>query len=346
MWRQAVLWSVFILICGGGLEACRGASVKTSDQELAASFGDTRITMKQLDERIGNRLMSIKNQEYEIKESILREMVNELLIEQEAARRGLSTQQLLDQEVKAKFTPPTAAEINAHYERVRERVKDRPKEEVLKEIEQGFGQQRYSERQAAFAKELADRAGVRLFIEAPRASFASVNAPAKGPADAPVTIVAFTDFQCPWCGRAAQTLHQIESHYGDKLRFVHRHFPLGYHAESRKAAEAASCADEQGKFWEMHDKLFATQGDFSVPKLKERATALGLDSKSFNQCLDSNKRAADWQRDLAEGQQIGVSSTPSFFINGRLLTGAQPIVRFEEVIDDELARAKASAAGR
>jgi protein-disulfide isomerase len=238
------------------------------------------------------------------------------------------------------------AEINAHYARVRERVKDRPKEEVLKEIEQGLGQQKHNERKAAFAKELADKAGLRLFIEPPRATFASVPAPAMGPADAPVTIVTFSDFQCPWCARAAQTLHQVEKHYDGRLRIIFRHFPLGFHAQARKAAEAASCADEQGKFWEMHDKLFETQDDLSLPKLKERAAELGLEAKSFDQCLDTSQRAKDWQRDLAEGRQIGVASTPSFFVNGRLLTGAQPFARFVEIVDDELARAKAPASGR
>ncbi|MBN2370241.1 MAG: thioredoxin domain-containing protein [Vicinamibacteria bacterium] len=341
MWRQATLCSIVILICGGSLAACRSASKNKPDQEIAAAFGETRITMKQLEERVGNRLVSVKNQEYAIKESVLREMAAELLVEQEAARRGLSSKRLIEQEVDAKATPPTEIEIGAYYERVRERVKDRPKDEVLQEIAQGLGQQKRSERHAAFTRELAVREGLRLFIEPPRAVIGSVSAPTRGSADAPVTIVTFSNFQCPWCSRAALTLHEIERHYGDKLRVIYRHYP--YRPEAQKAAEAASCADEQGKFWEMHDKLFATQTDLAVPKLKEQAVEVGLNAKSFEECLDSNRRAKDWQRDLADGERLGITGTPAFFINGRLLSGAQPLARFQEVVDDELARLEASA---
>jgi protein-disulfide isomerase len=137
------------------------------------------------------------------------------------------------------------------------------------------------------------------------------------------------------------TLKQVEEKYGDKLRLVYRDFPLvQIHNNAAKAAEAGECAHEQGKFWEMHDKLFADQSKLQVEALKHAATEIGLDAEKFNQCLDSAKYAAEVQQDADEGARYGVTGTPAFFINGRLLSGAQPLEAFTQVIDEELARAQ------
>jgi protein-disulfide isomerase len=163
--------------------------------------------------------------------------------------------------------------------------------------------------------------------------------PARGPEDAAVTIIEFSDFQCPYCGRFfQQTLPQLMARYGDRVRFVYRDFPLDQiHPNARNAAIAAECADDQGKFWEYHDVLFSNQQALGVADLKRYAEQLGLDTDAFSKCLDSQQYNDEVNADLRDGIQAGVSGTPTFFINGRRVVGAQPLQTFQTLIDQALA---------
>lgn len=163
--------------------------------------------------------------------------------------------------------------------------------------------------------------------------------PVKGSKNAPVTIIEFSDFQCPYCARFfTQTLPLIEENYikTGKVKLVYRDFPLSFHQHAQKAAEAAECADEQGKFWEYHDKIFENQNVLDTASLKQYAKDLGLDVTKFDGCLDSGRMASEVQKDFRDGSQYGVSGTPSFFINGINLVGAQPYSAFRQVIEQEL----------
>jgi protein-disulfide isomerase len=162
--------------------------------------------------------------------------------------------------------------------------------------------------------------------------------PAKGPADAPVTLVEFSDFQCPFCARFVATLEMVREKYGDKVRLVFRQYPLPFHPNAAKAAEASLCAWEQGKFWEMHDAMFANQQALAVENLKAKAAGLGLNADSFNRALDAGKYADEVQADVAAAQKAGVSGTPALFVNGRFISGAFPLDQVTQVIDDELRR--------
>jgi len=168
--------------------------------------------------------------------------------------------------------------------------------------------------------------------------------PVKGSKNAPVTIVEFSDFQCPFCARFfEQTLPQIEENYikTGKVKFVYRDFPLSFHQYAQKAAEAAECADEQEKFWEYHDVLFQKQSEWSstgVAKFKEYATTLGLNTSKFNECLDSGKYSDEVQKDFKDGSSYGVSGTPTFYVNGIEVVGAQPYTAFQQIIDQELGK--------
>jgi len=157
-----------------------------------------------------------------------------------------------------------------------------------------------------------------------------------GGENAEVEIVEFSDFECSFCSRAVSTVKQILSEYGDRVRIVYRDFPLGFHANAQKAAEAAECADEQGRFWEYHDKLFENQRSLGVANLKRYASELGLDTPAFDECLDSNAMADEVKADFADGQAAGVSGTPTFFVNGNIVVGAQPFEAFKQIIDQEL----------
>lgn len=157
-----------------------------------------------------------------------------------------------------------------------------------------------------------------------------------GPEDASVTIVEYSDFQCPYCARAVPVLNQIKAAYGDKVKFVFKDFPLGFHENAQKAAEAGQCANDQGMFWELHDMMFANQGSIDVGSIKGYAANLGLDTDQFNACLDSGKYTAEVQQDFNEGKVAGVSGTPTFIINGQKIVGAQPFEAFKQIIDQEL----------
>jgi protein-disulfide isomerase len=186
---------------------------------------------------------------------------------------------------------------------------------------------------------------VAIAVSAPqepqRIDVATAGYPARGPATAPVTIVEFSDFECPFCGRLFPTLKAVEKIYLDRVRIVYRQFPLRrIHPLAQKAAEASLCANEQGRFWEMHDSLFGDQEHLTVDALKARAAELKLNTATFNACLDSGKQAAAIDKDIADGAKAGVTGTPAMFINGRMLVGAQPFAAIAAVIEDELQRTK------
>ncbi len=168
----------------------------------------------------------------------------------------------------------------------------------------------------------------------------TAGAPVKGPANAPVTVVAWSDFQCPFCSRVVPTLHTLEKEYGNKLRLVFKHQPLPFHNNAKIAAAASMAANEQGKFWEYHDKLFANQQALDRPNLERYAEELKLDMGKFRSALDSNKYDAYVTADSAEGSAAGANGTPTFFINGRQLVGAQPVDAFKRIIDEELSKKK------
>lgn len=163
--------------------------------------------------------------------------------------------------------------------------------------------------------------------------------PIRGSKDSPVTIIEFSDYQCPYCEKFfTDTLPLIEKNYikTGEVRFVYRDFPLGFHQYAEKAAEASECADDQGKFWEYHDELFKNQKSMEIADLKQYAKDLALDVTAFNNCLDSGKKTAEVQKDIDDGLAYDVSGTPTFFINGIKLVGAQPYSVFQQVIDKEL----------
>jgi protein-disulfide isomerase len=164
------------------------------------------------------------------------------------------------------------------------------------------------------------------------------NNPIYGPVDAPITIIEFSDYECPYCKKwHAETWPLIKQNYGDKVRLVYRDFPLiGLHANAVPAAEAAECANVQNKYWEFNDALFATSSRLSRSVYESVAGDLGLDMASFKQCLDERRFQKEVEADYTYASDLGVSSTPTFFINGLALVGAQPYEVFEKVIKMEL----------
>jgi protein-disulfide isomerase len=321
------------------------SAAKAAAPDAVAIIGGEPITSAQFEELAGPRLFAVRTQEYTQKRALLEDAIDAKLLDKEGKARGISAEELVRVEVDAKVPAVTEAEQKEYYEKNKPRFGNTPEADALKQIEAGLRQQRARDRRMAYVKELRDKVGVQILLDPPRVAVSVAGDPAKGPAAAPITIVEFSDFQCPYCARVNPTLKQVEEKYGDKLRMVFRDFPLvQIHKEAAKAAEAGECAHEQGKFWEMHDRLFANQSKLQVEALKQAASEIGLDSVKFNACLDSSKYASEVQSDVEEGARYGVTGTPAFFINGRLLGGAQPLQAFTEVIDEELARVQPAAA--
>jgi protein-disulfide isomerase len=201
-------------------------------------------------------------------------------------------------------------------------------------------QQKSREQLTAFVDQLKQKHGVQITLAPPNLPRVEVAArgPSRGPDNAAVTIVEFSDFQCPYCGRVTPTVEKLMKDYDGKVRLVFRHFPLSFHPNAAKAAEAGACAADQGKFWQMHDKMFSNQQKLTVDDLKSFAKDIGLDQGKFDKCLDSGEKAQLVSADEKDGEQAGVTGTPAFFINGIFINGAVPYEQFKETVDRELKR--------
>jgi protein-disulfide isomerase len=327
---------ILTLALGAALIGAAGTA-PAAEKGAVAIVDGTPISNDDLEALIQGQLMELRQQEDQLRRQALDELVSQILIQREAEARGVSVEELVEAEVTSRATV-TPEEAKAFYEANKARFGAATEEQAIEQIVQGLGRQRERERRAAFAGELEVKYPVKVLLEPFRVPVDMASAPVRGNPDAPVTIVEFSDFQCPFCVRARPTVNRVREVYGDDVRWVFRHFPLSFHQQAPKAGEAAACAGEQGSFWEMHDRLWDSSGQLQVADLKENAAGLGLDAEAFGECLDSGRYAALVEEDTAAGARLGVSGTPAFFINGRPLIGAQPFEAFAAVIDDELER--------
>ncbi len=299
------------------------------------------ITAEEMEKPIGATIAELRERIHQLQQQRLDALIAERLLGKEAAKRGVSVTALLDAEVTAKVGLVTEQEVEAFYQANKARIKsDDP--QIRERIRAYLQNQKLTERRNAFVDTLRSRANVVISLKPPavfRAEIDIKGSPVKGKATAPVTIVKFEDFECPFCKDSQKTIEAVLQRYPDKVRVVHKDYPIeDIHPGISKAHEAARCANEQGKFWAYHDKLYANISKKSPADLKKFGTEVGLQMASFEKCLASKKYEAAVQKDVAEGKQVGVSGTPAFFINGRLVAGAQPLERFVRVIEDELAR--------
>lgn len=302
----------------------------------AAAVGDAVITEEELNRAVGNRLMKIRTEEYNLRRNVLETLIEERLLAAEAARRKVTVDQLVTTEVDGRVATPAAEQIQLFYESSKQRFGGMTPEEAMEQISANMRAAAVAKRRAEFVASLRSASRVNVLLEPPRTVVEAVG-PSRGAPNAPVTIVEFSDFECQFCSRSVATIKKLEEKYGDKLRVVYRDFPLENHRGAPRAAEAAHCAGEQEKFWEMHDKLYSKQG-VTEGDIRKYAGELALNGERFEQCLQSGKYTATWKASHAEGTRLGVVSTPTFFINGRMVPGAAPVEHFSRMIDEELAR--------
>lgn len=312
------------------------AAAETAD--VLAVVDGQAITAADIESRIKGKLLQIHNQLYAVKKQATDALIAERLINQEAEKRGITPQQLMQQEVTAKIKPVSDEDIAQFYDANKARMGDKSLDDMKGRIAAHLQDGQRQQRQQAFIGELRQVASIRMLLQPPTVEVAIDGAPIRGPEQAPVTLVEFSDFQCPYCARVQPVLQQILETYPDQVKLVYKDFPLpSLHPQAPKAAEAARCAREQDKYWDYHDRLFQDAQDLTPDKLKRYAADLQLDSAAFAACLDSGKYADAVRQDMAQGTGLGVNSTPTFFINGRYLSGAQPFSAFQAQIDDALA---------
>jgi protein-disulfide isomerase len=309
-----------------------------ADSDTVATIGTTKITRGQLEKHVAPQLVEVENQRYEALKNGLDELVANELVNLEAKARNTTPEALVKAEVTDKATPPTDAEVQAVYDQAKDQLGGQTLEQIKPQIVQYIMQSKVQERRSEFIGELKQKHKATIALKPPIVQVETAGRPEKGGgAKAPVTIITFSDYECPFCKRGEDTVAKVMSTYGDKIRLVFRDYPLPMHSNARPAAEAANCAHQQGKFWEYHDKLFNNQSKLQESDFKAYAKELGLDEAKFAKCLSEKPYTAAIDKDLADGAKVGVSGTPAFFINGRMLSGAQPFEAFKEIIDDELA---------
>jgi predicted DsbA family dithiol-disulfide isomerase len=321
------------------------------DKRLAVVNGET-ITEKQvqaeaaadLDRLEAKRLQFESGWERDKQAAIenqLKQMIEDRLLTAEAKKRGTTTDKLVEEEVDKKVPVPADDAILKFYNDNKARING-SLADTARDIRDYLMDREHDRLFTAFIEGLKKDYKVTSYFEPARTNVATAGFPSKGPANAAVTIVEFSDFECPYCGGFYPTLKDIEKNYKDKIRIVYRQFPLtSIHPHAQKAAEASMCANDQGQFWQMHDAMFTDQGKLEVADLKEKAAKLMLNTGTFNACLDTSKYAAAIRNEILEGAKVGVSGTPSMFINGRFLSGDQPYDDVAKMIDDELSRAAA-----
>ncbi len=286
---------------------------------VLATINGAPITSGEVEDSLKPIIAEVQEQIYTLRQRQVELRINDMLLEAEAKKRNVTGQALFESEVLPKTKKVTEEEAQVFYTQNKEKINGeyaQLKDQIIKylqEIEQ-------DKAETAFADQLRKGAKVQIFLtppDPPAYQIAIDDQPWKGGANAPVTIVEFTDYECPSCAFSQPALDEVVKEFGDKVKLVARDYPLSMHAHAAKAAEAAEAAREQGKYWEYTALLFQNQGKLEIENLKQYATQLQLDRKKFDEALDSGKFADKVQRDLQDGYKIGVNSTPSVFINGK-----------------------------
>ncbi len=312
-----------------------------------ATFKGTTITEEELRKAAAGDLdkLSIQVQgmnanmtraEHQILETNLSRLLADKLFEAEATKRGISKEEFLEKELAGKVKEPSQQDVSGFYAANAQRI-NKPLDQVADQIKQYLQTENRNKAVSDLEDRLKADYGASVLLQPIRAKVGTEGSPALGPKEAPVTIVEFSDFQCPFCSQLSQTLHQVVAKYGNEVRLVYRQFPLSQlHPNAEKAAEASLCAADQNHFWDLHNLMFETQNQLNEADLKAKAVTLKLDPGAFDTCLTTGKYAGRVQQDQREGYALGVSGTPALFINGRFLSGALPLPDLLKIIDEEI----------
>jgi predicted DsbA family dithiol-disulfide isomerase len=346
----AVAVSLLVSIPTGSLLSRQNAAPVPKAPEnpgtsVIARVGDQTITTMELESPLASRIHKLQQDMYTLKRDYLEGIINGILLSKEAREKGMTVDQLVNT-ISSLDEKATEQEVENYYQQNRLRwLNWKGSEEDLRHrIRIYLQDQKKRQRIAHSADTLKKKYPVTIYLEEPPLPFSNVivgDSPTLGPGGAHVTIVEFSDYLCPACRKAHETTKKIRAIYAGRIRWVFKDYPLDRHKGAKKLAEAARCAEEQGKFWDFQDQLFAFKKAPTSEQLKTAAKQLGLDVHRFTQCYDDGKYVTRVEQDIEAARQSGVNATPSFIINGRLSPGALSLDDFKQRIDEELKKAGA-----
>ena len=307
-------------------------AVGQNGSSVVAEIAGRKVTTDELEEKEAGKLLQAKYKYYVAERDALEQFIDDQLLEMQAKKEGVTLDELFKRHVSSSVQEPTEDQLRFYYEGVQT---DESYESARSHIIDTVHQLRIKKARDAYVAELRGQYGVVVELSQPSAHVEVGNAQRLGPENAPVQIVEFADYECPYCQKVNEDLARLRDQFGSQVSVVYKDFPLPMHPLAAKAAEAAQCAGVQGKFWEYHDALFQTKR-LQMSDLKQQAVALKLDTASFDKCLESGEQAAFVKKSSQEGQRLGLQGTPSFFINGHFMSGAVGYMKLRETVLQEL----------
>jgi protein-disulfide isomerase len=330
--RFAYVVLVIVLVLG-----TVGIAAAQSPSDVITVINGEKITRAELQDKQGGRLLQPRQDLYQAESKALDEFIAERLLENEARRQNLTIDELLKRDVYSKIADPTEDQLRTVYEVTN--AAGQPFDTVKDKLLEFVRNARQAKARVAYIEALRAKSDVLILLAPPRTEVAAGDAPRSGPANARVLLVEFADYECPYCIKVHPTVKKLQDEFGERVSVVFKNLPLPMHAHAQKAAEAALCAAAQNKFWDYHNRLF-TSTNLDVSALKQFASELKLDAGKFDLCLDSGAEAAAVQKDATEAQKLGLSATPSFFLNGHFFTGAVDYNTLRQMVLQELSAAE------
>lgn len=303
--------------------------------QVVAIVDGKKITLNELEAKQTGPLLDAGYRYYLAQREALNRQIDEEVLQQQAKKEGITETELLKRHVDSKVKDPSDDALRVYYEGVET---DKPYSEVRDKIRDHIRHLREQKLRAEYLKSLRAQDTIQITLLPPSAVVALGDAPVRGPETAPVLVIEYADYQCPYCRQMEPSLSRLLKDYPGKVRIAFKDFPLPMHPAAEKAAEAARCAGDQGKYWAFHDVLYSSDPTgLAVPQLKADAGTLKLDSSRFDKCLDSGADSPSVRRTLAEGTELGITGTPAFFINGRFVSGAVDYQTLQSVVQEEIA---------
>jgi len=324
------------IVSAGALQA--QSSPTSSPSTVVAEVNGLTVTLGEFEKERADALYPARRTYYEAERKLLEQVIDERLIEIQARKENLTPEQLLDKHVnQVAGKDPTDDQLKAIYDTLNV---NKPFDDVKAQLRTEVKQLRIGNAKNAYIKQLRSEAKISVTLPEPRVEVAmNDKTPIRGSRSAPVMVVEFADFQCPYCKQLEPQLEKLKSEFGDKIAIAFKDFPLPAHVNAQKLAEVADCAGEQGKYWDFHDYLFNDMKEFDLAQLKDRAKSLSLDSAKFNSCVDTDAEASKIKQDVAEGTRLSITGTPTLFINGRYLSGSTKYETLRDMVQEELSAA-------
>jgi protein-disulfide isomerase len=348
-WQEAALFLLFLLMSTAWIPfenraIASAPGLGKPEANIVAKVDDEIITEQRLEVNLGSKLLDMKKDIYRMKKEKLDQIIADIILLKEAKKKDQPLEKFFEEVAPpANQFPVSEAEIKTYLDENQDRIRDwkGTVEELRERVKAFLEQQKRFKQISAYAHSLEPQYGVQINLPIPQPPNVKVDiagAPSLGPEDAPVTVVEFSDYQCPACRSTHEVVKQVKAMYGNQVRWIFKDYPLKIHKEAFKAAEAAHCAEEQGKFWEYQERAF-TAGKLDPDSLFNLAAEMGMDKDKFRECLQSGKYKDYINESIQDASRTGIDRTPSFIINGTVFSGGPALTTFKSAIDEELKRA-------